>query len=283
VISVDTRGRMGNQMFQLAFAHAASRRLGTSFVLGPGVLWDGFALGAWGRRHVRLRRKLEFRVRYGADPADKVEVDENEDPAAVVERLRDGVAYGGYFQSEQYFAGYEHEVRELFRVHQRHRDAYDAKYSGLRPFVCVHMRRGDYFEWGPGGRALPTSYFLDALASVEDVESHEVIVISDDLEHAAAELASVPGVRFESNPAMVDLLLLMNASVVVTSNSSFSWWGAWLNANPGVRVLVPEHWAGFPEHRDRPAGIIASGWKTIPVDPVPMARPPQDRSPDAAE
>jgi len=129
MISVDTRGRMGNQMFQHAFAHAASRRLGTTFVLGPGELWEGFELGAWGRRHVRLRRKLEFRLRYGADPADKLEVEESEDPATVLAALRDGVAYGGYFQSERYFAGYEDEVRELYRVRRGHEEAFAAKYG----------------------------------------------------------------------------------------------------------------------------------------------------------
>jgi len=135
------------------------------------------------------------------------------------------------------------------------------------------MRRGDYFEWGDGGRALPTSYFLDALAAVDDLESHDVLVISDDLEHAAEELKEVPRVRFESNPAMVDLLLLMNASVVVTSNSSFSWWGAWLNRRPDARVLVPKYWVGFPERIEIPRGVVAEGWRQIPVDAAPQTRP----------
>jgi hypothetical protein len=220
---------------------------------------------------VRLRRKLEFRLRYGADPADKLEVDEMEDPAAVLGRLRDGVAYGGYFQSERYFEGYEDEVRRLFTVRADHETAFAAKYGDLGPYTCVHMRRGDFFEWGPGGRALPTSYFLDAVASAGD---HQVIVISDDLEHAAAEMAEVEGARFESNPAMVDLLLLMNASVAITSNSSFSWWGAWLNRRPGARVIAPRHWVGFPERSDRPRDVIAAGWETIEVEPVPKAREP---------
>jgi hypothetical protein len=272
MISVDTRGRMGNQMFQFAFAHAASRRLGTSFILGPGRLWEGFELGPWGRGPVRLARKARFRLRYGAEPADKVEVPENADPARVVEELRDGAAYGGFFQSERYFAGYEAEVRELFRVRAEHEAAYAAKYRGLRPFVCVHMRRGDYFDWGGGGRALPTSYFLDALGAIENLGDLELLVISDDLDGAAAELAGVPGVRFESNPAMVDLLLLMNATVVVTSNSSFSWWGAWLNRCEGARVIVPKYWVGFPERIEMPRGVIAEGWEPIPIDELPMSR-----------
>jgi hypothetical protein len=262
---------MGNQMFQFAFAHAASRRLDASFILGPGALWEGFELGPWARRSVRVRRKLEFRLRYGKDPSVKVEVDEEEDPARVLADLRDGAAYGGYFQSERYFAGYEDEVRALFRVRREHEEAFAAKYGDLGSFTCVHMRRGDFFEWGEGGRALPTSYFLDALETAA-AAGQQVIVISDDLDLAAAEMAGVEGARFESNPAMVDLLLLMNASVVITSNSSFSWWGAWLNRRPDARVIAPRHWVGFPERSDRPRDVIPARWETIEVEPVPKAR-----------
>jgi hypothetical protein len=264
VISVDTRGRMGNQMFQLAFAHCAARRLQTSFVLGPGALWESFDLGPWGRRHVRLARKLAFRARHGAEPADRVEVGNDDDPAAVLAELRDGVAYGGFFQSERYFAQYEDEVSALFEVRPAHARAFAAKYGSLGRYVCVHLRRGDYREW-LGGRALPTAYFVDALATVDDRGGAPVVVISDDLEAARVELADVDGVRFEANDAMLDFQLLLNASVVVASNSSFSWWGAWLNRVEGARVIAPEHWVGFPERRELPRDVIASGWERIAV------------------
>jgi hypothetical protein len=265
---------MGNQMFQLAFAHAASRRLGTSFILGPGTLWEGFELGAWGRRRVRLARKLRFRLRHGAEPADKVEVPDQADPAQVLAELRDGAAYGGYFQSERYMADYEDEIRALYRVRPEHEAAFAAKYGDMKPYVCVHMRRGDYFEWG-GGKALPTSYFLDALQAIDDVDEFEILVISDDLDSVAAELAEVPRARFESNPAMVDLLLMMNAAVVVTSNSSFSWWGAWLNRIDGARVLAPRYWVGFQEALETPRGVVASGWQQIDVAREAQRRAPQ--------
>jgi hypothetical protein len=275
VISVDAVGRMGNQMFQLAFAHAAARRLETDFILGPGSLWEGFELGPWAKPHVRFARKLRFRLRHGAQPDTKIEVPQDADPAKVLAELRDGVAYGGFFQSERWFAGYEHEVRGLFRVRAEHEAAFSAKYGDLGRYVCVHVRRGDYLEW-EGGRALPTSYFLDALAAVPDLESHEVIVVSDDIELASREFASVAGARFETNPAMIDFLLLMNAAVVVTSNSSFSWWGAWLNRRPGARVLVPQYWFGFPEQVEMPRHVIAAGWEQIPVEPAPFRAVPSD-------
>jgi hypothetical protein len=271
MISVDTRGRMGNQMFQLAFAHAASRRLGTRFVLGPGDLWSSFTTGPWASRAVRLSRKLEFRLRYGADPADKVDVPNEADPAQVLAELRDGVAYGGFFQSERYFAGYEAEVRALFEIRAEHRRAFSAAYGELGDYVCLHVRRGDYLEWS-GGRALPPSYYRDALAAVGDLERYEVVVISDDIAAVTQELGDLPRVRFEANAPMIDFQLLTNASVVVASPSSFSWWGAWLNRHPASRILVPEHWFGFPEGRELPRDVVPDRWQTIAVADAPLSR-----------
>jgi hypothetical protein len=261
---------MGNQMFQFAFAHAAARRLGTSFIMGPGPLWEGFDLGPWGRRRVRLARKVAFRLRYGSQPPRRVDVDEEADPATVLDDLRDGTAYGGFFQSERYFAGYEHEIRSLFSVRAEHERAFAARYHDLPPYVCVHLRRGDYRDWN-GGRALPTTYFVDALRALGDLGGMPVVVISDEPQTAAVELAEFPGARFEANPAMVDFLLLVNASAVVASNSSFSWWGAWLNRRPSPRIVVPEHWLGFPEGMERPRGVIANGWMPIAVRDPPLA------------
>lgn len=249
---------MGNTMFQLAFAHAAARRLETTFVLGPAPLWEQFDLGPWGRLPVRLRRKLALRLRR----LDREVVGNDEEPAAVLDRLRDGVAYNGFFQSAQYFAGYEDEVRALFVVRDRHRRVFAERYGGLGPYACMHVRRGDYLE---NGWALPAAYFRDALAALGDLEGRPVFVVSDDAERAQRELGDVPGVRLEANDAMTDLQLLMGADRLVLSNSSFSWWGAWLNGQPSARVVAPRHWVGSRDGAESPRGVIPPTWETVPV------------------
>lgn len=271
MISVDSMGRMGNQMFQLAFAHAASRRLETSFVMGPLDLGKHFTIGPWGSRRVRVARKLAFRLRYGSALAERVDVPNEADPEEVLVSLRDGVAYGGFFQSADYFAGYEDEVRGLFRLRPHHRRAFEKAYAGLDRYACVHVRRGDYVDW-KGGRALPLSYFRDALALLGDLHDYDVVVISDDLPAVADEFADVPRVRFEANPPLIDLQLLTNADVVIASPSSFSWWGAWLNQRPGKRVLVPDHWIGFTEGIDYPQRVIPTAWQRVPVTDAAFGR-----------
>lgn len=264
VISVDAVGRMGNTMFQLAFAHATARRLDTSFVLGPAPLWEDFELGAWGRRRVRLGRKLRMRVRYGATGPERFVVDNGEEPADVLGRLRDGVAYNGFFQSEQYFAGYEDEVRALFAVRPERRARFEERYGDLGRYACVHVRRGDYLD---NGWALPAGWFRAAIAALGDLEGRPLLIVSDDRERAARELGDLPGVRFEGNDAITDLLLLAHADRLVLSNSSFSWWGAWLNERPNLRVVAPEHWTGFREGTEQPRGVVPDRWERLAVGP----------------
>jgi hypothetical protein len=262
VISVDAIGRMGNTMFQFAFAHAAARRLGTSFVLGPAPLWEDFALGPWGRRSVRATRKLALRMHYGKNGPRQITVGNDEDPATVLTALRDGVAYNGFFQSEQYFADYADEVRALLTVRPERRATFAARYGDLGSYTCVHVRRGDYLD---NGWALPAEYFRAAFASLSGGEDRPVLVVSDDRQRARRELGDLPGVRIEDNDAITDMLLLAHADRLVLSNSSFSWWGAWLNTRPDARVVAPQHWVGFREGAERPLGVLPERWERMPV------------------
>ena len=63
----------------------------------------------------------------------------------------------------------------------------------------------------------------------------------------------------------VQLQKLDVAAVVIASNSSFSWWGAWLNRNPGLRVVAPARWLGFRRGVEEPHSVIPKGWIQVPV------------------
>jgi Glycosyl transferase family 11 len=276
VIRVHTDGRMGNQMFQLAFAHAAARRLGTRYVyarppfkddvLGP-PLWRLFDIGEWGRAHVRMARYAAYLARHGPR-AEIVAVPHDAEPAAILETLREGVVYTGFYQSEQWFAGHEDHVRAMFTPLPHFETEFEARFpSPRRPYVCMHVRRGDYLD--TGGWALPTSWFRDALEAVPDLDRYDLVVVSDDPAGVREELRDVGDLSCEPNSMMTDLQLLMNADVVITSNSSFSWWGAWLNRRE-AHVIAPQHWLGFATGVEEPRGAIPASWQQVPVRDAPL-------------
>jgi hypothetical protein len=64
----------------------------------------------------------------------------------------------------------------------------------------------------------------------------------------------------------------MNGDVVIASNSSFSWWRAWLNQTARPLVIAPKHWLGFASGADEPAKVLPERWITLPVRVPPLWR-----------
>ena len=115
--------------------------------------------------------------------------------------LRNGARYGGFFQSADYFDSESDAVRRAFTVRPEHTDRFLRSYGDLvrRGYVCVHVRRGDYLEWGT---ALPWSYYRRCLELAG--ADGPVVFTSDDIASVRAEFASHPDVRFEANDGIED-------------------------------------------------------------------------------
>jgi Glycosyl transferase family 11 len=255
VIAVECRGRIGNQMFQYAFGLSASRALHTKLVIDD----------------EQLRRLFVLDPRSSADsprPEHVVTIpnDGYDEPHAVLARLSDETTYVGYFQSEQFFAAAADDVRKAFRLCPEHAQAFEARYAELaeREYVCCHMRRTDYHTFA-GGVALPMSYYESALARIAAAPGTPIVFVGDDLDEARAAFGRLEAVRFEHNDEAVDLQLMRHASMVVVSNSTFAWWGAWLNESEGKRVIAPRHWLGFDFGWEYPPRVIPAGWEQLRV------------------
>lgn len=270
MISVEARGRLGNHMFQFAFGLAASARLGTDFAIDDRLLRSGFTLRPWGTARRRFVRGLQYRLTRRVRPFEvvKVEPEAFEEPETVIARLRDHAHYVGFFQSELFFETAAESVRQAFRALPEHERTFRGKYESLlqRPYVCCHVRQTDYREWG-GGLALPASYYATCIQAIRQDSDAPVVVVGDDPEWLAAEITDEL-VRVERNSEIVDLLLLTHARHLIISNSSFAWWGAWLNESAS-RILAPRYWIGFKTGREAPHRILPERWEPMPVSPEP--------------
>ena len=260
-------------MFQYAFGLAASRRLGTEFVMDEDKLRTVFLVPARSRP-----------AEVPAYPIVRFNNDDYDEPEDVLGQLEDGTHYKGFFQSERFFADAAAEVRAAFRLRPEHEDAFRNRYDDLlrQSYICCHVRRTDYLTF-VGGVALPMAYYRRCLSRLAPARGTPIVFVGDDLEDARSEFASLEGVRFERNEEVVDLQLLMHADALVVSNSSFAWWGAWLNSRPGKRVFAPRDWLGFNHrtgwHKARraptdarrrrswelPHGVIPGGWIQVRV------------------
>lgn len=262
MIAIETRGRLGNQMFQFAFGLAAAAHLGTDFAFDEGYLRRWFTLAPRGGRAARARRAAAYRLRARTRPFPILKFEPTATSAEVFGALRDGAQYTGFFQSEEFFAEAATAVARAFEPRPAHAQEFRRRYSDLleTDYVCCHIRRTDYLTWG-GGVALPIGFYERCLARVAPAP---VVFVGDDLGAARQRFGDRADVRFEQNDEILDLLLLRHASVVVTSNSSFGWWGAWLGGRR--RVLAPRHWLGFKRGREVPPDVVPAGWEQVPVD-----------------
>lgn len=263
MIAVEARGRLGNQMFQFAFGLAASNRLGADFVFDETELRRWFTLEPRRGAVARARRAAAYRLatRFAPYPAVKVEPDEA--PQDVLRRTRDRTSYSGFFQAEGFFAGVAAGVRQAFVPRTEHIRAFRDRYGELlqEGYVCCHVRRTDYLLPAEP-LALPLDWYDRCLELVGN--QAPVVFVGDDLGDVEHRFSDRDGVRIERNDEIGDLLLLEHARVVVTSNSSFGWWGAWLGT--AERVLAPRNWLGFRTGVEFPPGIVPDRWEQVPVE-----------------
>jgi hypothetical protein len=250
---VDVIGGLGNQMFQYAFARSLAIRRGLPVKLNLAT-FTSYALRRYGLS--------QFNV-----------VEDIATPTDLTMMLRDGVIYretahytfepralslpapaylNGHFQSYKYFQDIEPLIRQEFtlKAPPDPLNAQVARMIGERNAVCLHVRRTDYVT-DRGTNAVhgtcPPEYYAACVDYIRQRESElTLFVFSDDIYWAQANLRfEVPTIYVGHNAAdrdAEDLRLMSACKHFVIANSSFSWWAAWLAAQPGRIVCAPGRW-----------------------------------------
>jgi len=270
MIEVLSQGRLGNQMFQFAFGYAASKKLGTTLLMRNSHLRNYFYLGMpYSIFHLR-NHLLAFLMERRQKPT-RIVVENESDPHEVLKTLRDNTVYSGYYQSEIYFKDYKLDIIRLFKVLPEHKKKFIHKYGELfsqHKIIAIHIRRKDYTEFPlfniKGGALLPFEYFWYCLHCIASFDTYKVIFVSDEIDVVKREFSTLENAMFESNDAIVDFQIIKNADEIIISNSSFSWWAAYLNQK-NAAVFVPKHWLGFSVQKEYPVGAVVDKWRKVDV------------------
>lgn len=159
--------------------------------------------------------------------------------------------YEGYFQNEKYFKHLRKELLEMYQIkseideqNQRVLDEIKSKNS-----ISLHVRRGDYLTLDGAKRChgvCPLKYYQKAVKYIaKKVTDPHFYIFSDDIPWVIENLKPeypYTVVDFNSNKGFLDMNLMKNCKHNIIANSSFSWWGAWLNENPSKIVIAPKKW-----------------------------------------
>lgn len=159
----------------------------------------------------------------------------------------------GYFQSEKYFADCKPLIRELFTIKN--------SISFIPDTVSLHVRRGDYLTLGRAFNVLDANYYRKAL---DQVGARKVMVFSEDMAWCRSTFTGDEFMFMTGNHPHIDMALMSACEHNIIANSSFSWWSAWLNQNPGKKVIAPQDWFGpdlAPSHDTK--DLIPEEWTRI--------------------
>jgi len=288
MIGVKLNGRLGNQMFQYAFAVTASKKKNSAFFLvkeGEAIeMYKYFKLDKtfFYRLDLLLFNYRGFRLFFSHYLRNifystiglgkkKRSVPMDSAPAEVLDSIEDGTIYDGFFQSPLYFKANEQEVLNAFQLKKHLVHAYNEKYKfpGDKKKVTIHIRRTDYTELahlglGQSDLTLPFAYYHRVIKQIHSADNFYVF-IADDPAAIADEFAYVENKIISADAAIMDFQHMLTADICVIANSTFSWWAAYLNAKPGKEIYCPEYFLGFHVKKEFPKFIYPPEWKQIEV------------------
>jgi hypothetical protein len=156
----------------------------------------------------------------------------------------------GYWQSEKYFSSIAPLIAKQFtpRLAAGEQHLSWQKRMQSENSVAIHVRRGDYGSavYSSFFGALSKEYYNQAIAAIQDsVDKPVFYFFSDDPAWCKDTFNGLKAQFVEHNQgenAFKDMLLMASCSHNIIANSTFSWWGAWLNSNPDKRVIAPRQW-----------------------------------------
>ena len=177
----------------------------------------------------------------------------------------------GFWQTEKYFTQIEDVIRKdfAFKPLQNAIDKELAKKIASCNSLSVHIRRGDYVsnpETNKYHGTCSPEYYKKALELVKTKENDlQLFIFSDDMEWVKQNMKfDLPVTYIEHNTgknSYIDMQLMAMCKHNILANSSFSWWGAWLNTNKNKVVVAPRNW--FADKTIDTSDLIPSGWETM--------------------
>ena len=279
------RGGLGNQLFQYACGRAISLRTKnlmkldvtgyirasaqstetrrnyslSYFAIDEHVATDDeirqlkypFGIVSKGWRFFKIKILRQFNVGFNAHQMQRLTRTKN-------------LYLDGFWQSEKFFEDHADTIRKEIRLKKPMCPAAadvaglieKNKNTGIKN-ISIHVRRGDVQIGGDGndyyGICTP-AYYAKAFACAAATNAH-VFVFSDEPEWVRANITIPYPATFVSGKNISDceeLILMSMCSTNIIANSTFSWWGAWLNANHDKIVIAPKEWAvrGKKQHID---------------------------------
>jgi hypothetical protein len=178
----------------------------------------------------------------------------------------------GFFQSEKFFEESKKDIIEKLLIGvksemEKYKNVTkftsNVEFNYEKPLVSVHIRRGDYLNFPQIHTPCSLDYYKKALSIIkEKIGDFKPVFISDDKDWCKETFKDLDCLISPFDDEIEDLILMINCEHNIIANSSFSWWGAYLNQNPNKIVIGPKKWFGPRGPQDQ-QDIIPENWIKI--------------------
>lgn len=274
-------GGLGNQMFQYALGRHLAILNKTELKLDV-TTFDTYKLHNYSLNHFNVQENFATSKEINRLKTSKVMkklglikpshiIEKDQVFSEEILQLRGDFYLESYWQTEKYFQDIEEIIKHDFQVKTElsGQNKESANQIATVDAVSVHVRRGDYVAnpetlkiHGLCGQ----EYYARAVSEiVEKVSKPNFFVFSDDPAWAKDNLIfNYPTFYLDHNQAdknYEDLRLMNLCKHNIIANSSFSWWGAWLNNNPVKIVVAPAKWYSDPTKNIQ--NIVPESWLKI--------------------
>lgn len=291
MIVIKLQGGLGNQMFQYAAAKSLALYSGKTLVLDLSFLeqnieaYDGFTprnyeLSIFNHNDIiftnystslknsiykLLSRIWSFFLKGKAD--NYVELNIRYDSKFFSTNFP--VFISGFFQSEKYFKQFSSEIFKIFQFPKIKSFELDNVLAEIQKSqsVSIHIRRGDFvnsFKANSYHGVCDISYYNNSIIKINElIGTCNYFFFSDDIVWTKQNFKNIPNSFFvdsRSLPTWCDMFLMTQCNHNIVANSSYSWWGAWLNQNKQKVVIAPQNWFADNEMNSQIDDLIPREW-----------------------
>lgn len=263
MVYIELNGRVGNHLFQIATGASYAKKHKQDFVV---VCHDGYKLAEPDNCYIR-----EYIEQFKSNILKNIQIEYKRpkdalyyyEPYFEYKEIpywgegKDVLLYGA-FQSYKYFD--ENLTRVLFEIPTDIKDYISQKYQHILDMgvTSINVRRGDYCKLPHRYPICTMSFYKKAIEYIG--KNEKFLIISDDIEWCKQEFIGENFYFVDDEEPIIDLYLQTLCKNNIISNSSFSWWGAWLNNNPQKKVVCPTPWFGRSYNDKSTKDLLPENW-----------------------
>ena len=260
--------QLGNQLFEIANCYYLSKKYGKQLI----VKYNNKHKNIYLHELRSLSKIFHILNIKSISTSDHISIHEkNFHYTPILLDYNENYSLTGHFQSELYFYNIKEFINDLFYLDKDDNDLllelynkYTLHFNNEKKIISIHIRRTDYINC----IVLPISYYKKCI-DYFGIDCN-YLIFSDDIKWCKENilLNSLLNKEFVQEKDYLELFLMSKCDHNIIANSTFSWWGAYLNKNPKKKVLYPNQWFNLNTIEYNNNTICPASWKKIYITDI---------------